>query len=155
MDKHDNIGQPKQIKADEKDPKTEHGVPTDEPPTPPVEDFAEDIRMGNAKVPRFLVFTYSFLAVWAFGYLILAVPLNQVTEVAADGETIFSQSCFGCHNVTHEAKIGPGIQDVSTRYEEAEIQKILLNGIGTMPSLPNLGLNTEQIKAVKDYIMTL
>ncbi|MCT8137442.1 c-type cytochrome [Anaerobacillus sp. CMMVII] len=141
--------------SEEKHPKTEHGAPVDEPPTPQVEDMADEIRMGNAKVPRFLVITYIFLAVWAFGYLILAVPLNQVSEVAADGETIFSQSCFGCHNVTDEYKIGPGMQGVSQRYNEEELQKILLNGIGTMPSLPVLGLNTEQIKAVKEYISTL
>jgi mono/diheme cytochrome c family protein len=128
---------------------------TNVPSTPEVEDFAEDIRMGDAKVPRFLVITYSLLIIWAFGYLLMAVPLNQVAEVAADGETIFSQSCFGCHNVTNEHKIGPGLQNVSGRYTEEEIQKILLNGIGTMPSLPNLGLNTEQIKAVKEYILSL
>jgi mono/diheme cytochrome c family protein len=144
-----------QTSSEEKHPKTEHGAPTDEPPTPQVEDMAEDIRMGNAKVPRFLVVTYCFLAVWAFGYLIMAVPLNQVAEVAADGETIFSQSCFGCHNVTDEYKIGPGMAGIGDRYTEEELQKLLLNGIGTMPSLPELGLNTEQIKAVKEYILTL
>ncbi|MFN7251585.1 MAG: c-type cytochrome [Anaerobacillus sp.] len=141
--------------TDEKHPKTENGAPVDEPPTPQVEDMSEDIRMGNAKVPRFLVITYCFLAIWAFAYLIMAVPLNQVSEVAADGETIFAQSCFGCHNVTDEYKIGPGMAGVGERYSEEEIQKLLLNGIGTMPSLPNLGLNTEQIKAVKEYILTL
>lgn len=139
----------------EQHPKTEHGASTDEPPTPQVEDMSEDIRMGNAKVPRFLVVTYCILAVWAFGYALMAVPLNQVAEVAADGETIFSQSCFGCHNVTDEYKIGPGMQGVSDKFTEEELQKILLNGIGTMPSLPELGLNTEQIKAVKEYILTL
>ncbi|RXI98484.1 cytochrome c [Anaerobacillus alkaliphilus] len=141
--------------SEEQHPKTEHGAPMDEPPTPQVEDMAEDIRMGNAKVPRFLVVTYCLLAIWAFGYLIMAVPLNQVAEVAADGETIFSQSCFGCHSVTDEYKIGPGMQGITERYNEEELQKILLNGIGTMPSLPSLGLNTEQIKAVKEYISTL
>lgn len=141
--------------SEEKHPKTEHGAPVNEPPTPQIEDMAEDIRMGNAKVPRFLIVTYCLLAVWAFGYLIMAVPLNQVSEVAADGETIFSQSCFGCHAVTDEYKIGPGMAGIGERYSEEEIQKILLNGIGTMPSLPVLGLNTEQIKAVKEYILTL
>ncbi len=141
--------------SEEQHPKTNHGAPTDEPPTPQVEDMAEDIRMGNAKVPRFLLISYCVLAIWAFGYLIMAVPLNQVAEVAADGETIFSQSCFGCHNVTDEYKIGPGMQGITERYSEEELQKILLNGIGTMPSLPNLGLNTEQIKAVKEYISAL
>ncbi|MGO4888638.1 c-type cytochrome [Anaerobacillus sp. MEB173] len=126
-----------------------------EPQTKQVEDMAEDIRMGDAKVPRFLIFTYVLLGLWAFGYALLAVPLNQVSEVSADGETIFSQSCFGCHNVTDEFKIGPGMQGVSERYSEEELQKILVNGIGEMPSLPALGLNTEQIKAVKDYIETL
>lgn len=143
------------LSTNEKDPKTENGAPTDEPPTPQVEDMAEDIREGNAKVPRLLVVVYSFLAVWAFAYLIMAVPLNQVAEVSADGEVIFSQSCSGCHNVTDEYKIGPGLQDVGVRYTEEELQKILLNGLGQMPSLPSLGLNTEQIKAVKDYIMIL
>lgn len=146
----DQSNQPK-----EEHPKTAHGAPMEEPPTPQVEDMAEDIRMGNAKVPRFLVVTYCVLAVWAFGYLILAVPLNQVAEVAADGETIFAQSCFGCHTVTDEYKIGPGMQGITERYTEEELQKVLLNGIGTMPSLPALGLNTEQIKAVKEYISTL
>lgn len=155
MDKDKQNSEVNNEEMKEQHPKTEHGAPTDEPPTPQVEDMSEDIRMGNAKVPRFLVVTYCLLAIWAFGYALMAVPLNQVAEVAADGETIFSQSCFGCHNVTDEFKVGPGMQDVGLKYSEEELQKILLNGIGTMPSLPNLGLNTEQIKAVKEYILTL
>lgn len=155
MDKTNEEEQFHQEQRKDETPKTENGAPIDEPPTPQVEDMAEDIRMGNAKVPRFLIVTYCFLAIWAFGYALMAVPLNQVAEVAADGETIFSQSCFGCHNVTDEMKIGPGMQGIHEKYSEEELQKILLNGIGTMPSLPNLGLNTEQIKAVKEYILTL
>lgn len=155
MDKNKQKAETAPLSTKDKDPKVNHGAPTDEPLIPQVEDIAEDIREGNAKVPRLLVVTYSLLAIWAFGYLIMAEPLNQVSEVAADGEAIFSQTCFGCHNVTAETKIGPGLQDVSLRYSEEEIQTILLNGIGTMPALPNLGLNTEQIKAVKDYIMIL
>lgn len=157
LDKSENKENTQQSNQDEHENqhRVQYKASTDELPTPKVEEVAEDIRMGNAKVPRFLVVTYSLLIIWAFSYALMAEPLNQVAEVAADGETIFAQSCFGCHNVTMEEKIGPGLQGVGQRYTEEEIQKILLNGVGTMPSLPNLGLNTEQIKAVKEYILLL
>ncbi|WP_051314806.1 c-type cytochrome [Alteribacter aurantiacus] len=113
------------------------------------------IRMGNAKIPPFLMITYVVLALWAFGYAFTAVPLNQVSEASADGEAIFQQSCLGCHNVTNEPSVGPGLEGVSERYDNEELQEILVNGIGEMPSLPALGLNTEQIKAVKEYILEL
>lgn len=118
------------------------------------------IRMANAKIPRFLVITYITLAAWAIGYAVLAQPVNERTKNAAgdkpvNGETIVQQHCLGCHSVTNETLVGPGLQGVGQRLPGEELSKVLLNGRGAMPSLPNQGLDTEQIKAVEKYLRTL
>ncbi|MCE7793416.1 cytochrome c [Salipaludibacillus sp. CUR1] len=144
----EKINEPSTVEPDEE-------TKEEEPPVHSVVEGSGGFRIGNAKVPPFLLVTYLVLAIWAFGYGMMAVPLNQTAETAADGEAIFEQSCLGCHSITDEPKVGPGLEDVHLKYTEEELQLILVNGIGEMPSLPALGLNTEQIKAVKDYIQTL
>ncbi|GEN36685.1 MULTISPECIES: c-type cytochrome [Aneurinibacillus] len=125
----------------------------------PLEEVA-GIRMANARVPRFLVITYVTLAAWAIGYSVLAQPVNERTEDTAgnkpvDGKTIVQQHCLGCHNLTKEALVGPGLQGVGQRLPGEKLTNVLLNGRGAMPSLPNQGLDSEQIKAVEKYLRTL
>ncbi len=122
------------------------------------------IRMGNAKVPRFLIGTYIFLGAWALVYALTATPINDRLEASGpqgksdapyDGEKIFQQNCTACHNITHEKLVGPGLAGVSKRLTEQQIRQTLLNGRGQMPALPNLGLDSEQINAVINYLKTL
>ncbi|MBN6186605.1 cytochrome c [Aneurinibacillus sp. BA2021] len=125
----------------------------------PLEEVA-GIRMANARIPRFLVITYISLAAWAIGYAILAQPVNERTKNAAgdkpvSGEAIVQQHCLGCHNLTNERLVGPGLKGVGQRLPGEQLSEVLLNGRGAMPSLPNQGLDTEQIKAVEKYLRTL
>ncbi|AMA72043.1 c-type cytochrome [Aneurinibacillus thermoaerophilus] len=125
----------------------------------PLEEVA-GIRMANARVPRFLVFTYIALAVWAIGYSVLAQPVNERTEDTAgnkpvDGKVIVQQHCLGCHHLTKERLVGPGLEGVGKRLPGEKLTEVLLNGRGAMPSLPNQGLDSEQIKAVEKYLRTL
>lgn len=125
----------------------------------PLEEVA-GIRMANAKVPRFLVITYIVLAAWAIGYSVLAQPVNERTKDTTgnkpvNGETIVQQHCLGCHNLSKERLVGPGLQGVGQRLPGDKLTDVLLNGRGAMPSLPNQGLDNEQIKAVEKYLRTL
>lgn len=122
------------------------------------------IRMGNAKVPKFLIAVYIILGIWGLGYATFATPINDRLETSGpdgktkapyDGATIFQQNCTACHNVTKEKLVGPGLAGVSQRLTEDQIRHTLLNGRGQMPALPNLGLDAEQINAVVKYLKTL
>jgi len=133
-------------------------------PAPAPEEPLENvggIRMGNARVPRFLAVTYAVLALWAIVYALTATPINDRQETAQnpsgtyDGAQLFQQNCAGCHNVTNVKKVGPGLAGVSQRLSDTELDHVLRNGRGQMPALPNLGLNEDQIKAIKDYLKTL
>ncbi|MCF6092600.1 cytochrome c [Microaerobacter geothermalis] len=123
-------------------------------------DEVSGIRMGNAKVPKFLMFVYVTLAIWGVVYALTAKPLNDRLEATQDpksinGEQIVKQTCLGCHNLTAEMKVGPGLKGVSTRLTEDQLNDVLDNGRGAMPALPTLGLNTEQINAVKGFLKGL
>lgn len=133
-------------------------------PAPDQEEPLENvggIRMGNARVPRFLAVTYAALAVWAVVYALTATPINDRQETAQnpagtyDGAQLFQQNCAGCHNVTPVNKVGPGLAGISKRMSDAELDQVLRNGRGQMPALPSLGLNEDQIKAIKEYLKTL
>ncbi|WP_139491566.1 c-type cytochrome [Brevibacillus dissolubilis] len=122
------------------------------------------IRMGNAKVPKFLIGLYLFLGIWAVGYAFFATPINDRLEASGptgkanapyDGETIVQQNCTSCHNVTQETLVGPGLAGVSKRLTDEQLHDVLMNGRGQMPALPNLGLDTEQIREVMKYLKTL
>ena len=122
------------------------------------------IRMGNAKVPKFLITVYIVLGIWGLGYATFATPINDRLETSGpdgkanapyDGATLFQQNCSSCHNVTKEKLVGPGMAGVSQRLNDAELQKVLLNGRGPMPALPNLGLDTQQVEAIFRYLKTL
>lgn len=122
------------------------------------------IRMGNAKVPKFLIAVYIVLGIWGLGYATFATPINDRLETSGpdgkknapyDGAQIFQQNCTACHNVTNEKLVGPGLAGVSKRMTDEELRHTLLNGRGQMPALPNLGLDTEQINAIFKYLKSL
>ncbi len=122
------------------------------------------IRMGNAKVPKFLIFVYIILGIWGIGYATFATPINDRLESSGpngksnapyDGATLFQQNCASCHNVTNVKLVGPGLAGVSKRLTDEQIRQTLLNGRGPMPALPNLGLDSEQINAIFKYLKTL
>ncbi|TCS70088.1 c-type cytochrome [Effusibacillus lacus] len=122
------------------------------------------IKMGHAKVPKFLKATYIILAGWAVYYGITATTVNDRTdavgpiEVTAEaGKEIFNASCAGCHAITNQRLVGPGLAGVYERLGDEELNNVLHNGRPQrgMPALPSLNLSEDQIKAVRLYLITL
>ncbi|HEU4962955.1 MAG TPA: cytochrome c [Bacilli bacterium] len=127
-------------------------------------DTINGIKMGHAKVPTFLKFTYAALAAWGLFYMVTASPLNDRTEAAPSaaptvdqGADIFSTSCAGCHNPTEVRKVGPGLKGVSARLGEEELLNVLHNGRPQkgMPAPPSLGLKENDIQSIKLYLESL
>jgi mono/diheme cytochrome c family protein len=122
------------------------------------------IKMGHAKVPKFLKATYIILAMWAVYYGLTATPVNDRTDAstpmeptAEAGAEIFSTSCAGCHAVTAQKLVGPGLAGVKERLGDTELTNVLHKGRPErgMPAPPSLGLNEAQIQALKLYMETL
>jgi len=53
---------------------------------------------------------------------------------ASAGEKIFKQSCSSCHGGQLEGAIGPALKTVGAKYSETEIENIIHEGRGQMPS---------------------
>jgi mono/diheme cytochrome c family protein len=127
-------------------------------------NVVSDIKMGHAKVPKFLKATYVILAVWGLYYALTAAPINDRTEAspsaeptAQAGADVFSVSCAGCHNPTTVRKIGPGLAGAYQRLGEAELTNVLHNGRPQkgMPAPPSLNLDEKQLESLKLYIQSL
>ncbi len=53
---------------------------------------------------------------------------------ASTGEKLFKQSCSSCHGGQLEGGIGPALDNVGAKYSEKEIENIIHEGRGQMPS---------------------
>lgn len=122
------------------------------------------IKMGHAKVPKFLKATYILLALWAVYYGLTASTVNDRTDAstpttptAEAGQEIFTTSCAGCHAVTTQRLVGPGLAGVKARLGDQELTNVLHKGRPEkgMPAPPSLGLNDTQIQALQLYLETL
>lgn len=127
-------------------------------------DVVSDIKMGHAKVPKFLKFVYAALAVWGLYYALFAVPTDDRMQAAPStepsveaGAETFATSCAACHNTTAERKIGPGMGGAYTRLGDEGLKEVLHNGRPDkgMPAPPSLGINDKQIESLFLYIKTL
>ncbi|SEM64945.1 cytochrome c551 [Mesobacillus persicus] len=67
----------------------------------------------------------------------------------ADGETLYAQSCSGCHGGNLQGGAGPELTAIGTKYSQEEIESIIANGQGTMP--PKL-LEGEKATAVAEWL---
>jgi len=98
----------------------------------------------------------------------LAVPVNAFAVDAERGQEIFQARCKVCHNpLTHQRKIGPGLQGVFGReaesgigtLTEARLHEWLQNPKSIKPNtrMPKYGpmQDAEQRQAVIDYLKTL
>lgn len=127
-------------------------------------ETVSDIKMGHAKVPKFLKATYIIAAGWAVYYGMTATTVNDRTDASAPievtaeaGQEIFNASCAGCHAVTNQKLVGPGLAGVTQRLGDQEVNNVLNNGRPPkgMPAPPSLGLNEDQLKALRLYLDTL
>ncbi|WP_257143996.1 cytochrome c551 [Bacillus sp. AFS002410] len=52
----------------------------------------------------------------------------------ANGEKFFKQTCASCHGGNLEGIIGPSLKKVGAKYSEKDIENIIHDGRGSMPS---------------------
>lgn len=106
-----------------------------------------------------------FLALLALSF---SLPANALAADAELGQQIFEVRCKVCHNsLTHQRKIGPGLQGVFGReaesgigtLTEAKLHEWLENPKALKPNtrMPKYGpmQDAEQRQAVVDYLKTL
>lgn len=127
-------------------------------------DTVSDIKIKHVGVPKFLKGLYVILAGWAAYYAITATTVNDRTDAKAPvqvtaeaGKEIFNTTCAGCHAPTTQRLVGPGLAGVHARLGDKELDNVLHNGRPQkgMPAPPSLGLNEDQLKAVRLYLETL
>ncbi|WP_404329905.1 cytochrome c551 [Mesobacillus maritimus] len=68
---------------------------------------------------------------------------------SANGETLYAQSCAGCHGGDLQGGAGPELAAIGAKYSQEEIENIIANGQGTMP--PKL-LEGEKASAVAEWL---
>jgi len=127
-------------------------------------DTVNGIKMGHAGIPKFLKVVYASLAAWALYYMIAAQPVDDRIEASPDttptaeaGAELFAGSCAGCHAVTADRKVGPGLKGVAEKLGPEELKNVLVNGRPAqgMPAPPSLGMSESQIESLRLYMETL
>jgi cytochrome c550 len=78
---------------------------------------------------------------------------EKTEEVSSNPEDIYkSAGCIGCHGDSYQGGVGPALTGVGDKLSKEEIEDILVNGKGSMPS----GLVTaENAGAMADWLMEL
>lgn len=59
---------------------------------------------------------------------------NQTASSGAEPDKVFQQSCASCHGNNLQGQVGPSLQKVGNKYSQEEIEKIIVNGRGSMPA---------------------
>ena len=78
-------------------------------------------------------------------------------DLVQAGSDLFEQNCSGCHNLTTEAKIGPGLAGLfnldqlpnGNPVNEESVKSWIVSGSGRMPGIP---LTEEQLTAVVAFL---
>lgn len=105
---------------------------------------------------------------WILVMIGIFMPMNALADEVPSGEEIFKTRCSVCHNpLTHQRKIGPGLQGVYGREAESGIGTLteerlhqwLQNPGAIKPGtrMPKYGQMQDplQRQAVIDYLKTL
>ncbi|MGF9910047.1 cytochrome c551 [Brevibacillus porteri] len=66
---------------------------------------------------------------------------------AATAETMYKNTCSGCHGQTLEGAVGPNLQKIGSQLNKDEIMGILEKGKGSMPPGLVTGKDAENIAA--------
>lgn len=124
-------------------------------------DVVNGMKQGHGKIPKFLIFVYAFLGIWAVVYAIAAGPLDERDTMAAPqgvsaeaGKKMAGQ-CLACHGTDLSGGMGPSLKGVIDKLGEEEFKNVLKNGRNTMPALgaawtdDEMGSMIEYLKTVK------
>ncbi|MEC2070487.1 cytochrome c550 [Alkalihalophilus marmarensis] len=80
---------------------------------------------------------------------------EEVTEIedpVAAGEELVQASCIGCHGGDLSGGAGPALTSLEGQYTQEEITDIVVNGIGSMPSVND---NEVEADAIAQYLLSI
>ncbi|ADC50799.1 cytochrome c551 [Alkalihalophilus pseudofirmus OF4] len=80
---------------------------------------------------------------------------EEVTEIedpVAAGEELVQTSCIGCHGGDLSGGAGPALTSLEGQYTQEEITDIVVNGIGSMPSVND---NEVEADAIAQYLLSI
>lgn len=121
-------------------------------------DVVNGMEQGHGKIPKFLVFVYAFLGIWAVAYAIGAGPLDERETIAAGvsveaGKALAGQ-CLACHGADLSGGLGPSLIGSVERLGEEQFEQIMRNGQNTMPAL-GASWTDDQMGSMIEYLKTL
>ena len=121
-------------------------------------DVVNGMKTGHGKIPKFLVFVYALLGIWAVTYAIAAGPLDERETVAAGvsvetGKGLAGQ-CLACHGADLAGGIGPSLIGSIDNLGEDEFKRILKEGQNAMPAL-GAAWSDDQMGSMIEYLKTV
>src|SRR6266567_5642531 len=80
--------------------------------------------------------------------------LSQVGQASSPGEGVYRQQCAVCHGLDRSGAppAFPGLIDVTKRLTDAKIAQTVKQGVGRMPSFPNV--NDQRMGELMDFLRT-
>ncbi|MET3697619.1 cytochrome c551/cytochrome c550 [Bacillus oleivorans] len=77
----------------------------------------------------------------------------DTSAIEAQARPIYEQNCLQCHGQNLEGTGGPSLQKVGSKYSQAEIEEIILEGKGT--NMPGGLIQGDEAAAVAEWLSTL
>ncbi|HJV44526.1 MAG TPA: cytochrome c [Bacillota bacterium] len=119
------------------------------------------MRQGHGKIPKVLIFVYSFLGVWAVIYAMTAGPLDDrktfasgAGGVSAEAGKALSTQCLACHGQGLKGGVGPTLVGVVDKLSPDGVKQVLKNGRNAMPAL-GASWSDDQMGSMVEYLKTL
>ena len=78
---------------------------------------------------------------------------GDTAAIEAEAAPIYEQNCLRCHGQNLEGGAGPSLEQVGSKYSQAEIQEIILEGKGT--NMPGGLIQGEEAETVAQWLSTL
>lgn len=80
-------------------------------------------------------------------------PQGGAPTTTVDASAVFTANCVSCHGNNLEGSVGPNLQKVGAEYSKDQIDAIVTNGRGGMPSFKDK-LTKDEITSVADWLAT-
>ncbi|WP_227793546.1 c-type cytochrome [Paenibacillus guangzhouensis] len=78
---------------------------------------------------------------------------GTTTTTKVDAEAVFKANCVSCHGNNLEGAVGPNLQKVGGKLSKGDIDAVVTNGRGGMPSFKGQ-LSSEEIAGIADWLST-
>ena len=72
-------------------------------------------------------------AIPAILLLLLSGCSSGPSSTASSGEELYNKSCAACHGEKMEGRVGPALTNLKSKYSEADLQDIIMQGTPRMP----------------------